>query len=178
MVKLLDNKYKILWLNDSAISNGWMHSSEDSDIKNQFNPETNNELLELLQDCVNSESTITKRNFKLIKPNEKHRIDDLTVSWSNTDNILIIDFGSQFTQLIARRVREEGVFCQILPYNKVSEYLNNNSPKGIILSGGPSSVLGIETPRIPKEIIEMGKPILVICYGQQVLVQQLGGKVI
>jgi GMP synthase (glutamine-hydrolysing) len=96
----------------------------------------------------------------------------------STDNILIIDFGSQFTQLIARRVREEGVFCQILPYNKVSEYLNNNSPKGIILSGGPSSVLGIETPRIPKEIIEMGKPILGICYGQQVLVQQLGGKVI
>ena len=90
-IVVLDNKYKILWLNDSAISNGWMYSSEDSDIKNQFNPETNNELLELLQDCVNSESTITKRNFKLVKPNEKHRIVDLTVSWSNTDNILIIE---------------------------------------------------------------------------------------
>src|SRR6056300_368784 len=96
----------------------------------------------------------------------------------NSDKILIIDFGSQFTQLIARRVREEGVFCQIVPYNKVSEYLNINTPKGIILSGGPSSVLGIETPRIQKEIIEMGKPILGICYGQQVLVQQLGGSVV
>jgi GMP synthase (glutamine-hydrolysing) len=96
----------------------------------------------------------------------------------STDNILIIDFGSQFTQLIARRVREEGVFCQILPYNKVVGYLNDNNPKGIILSGGPSSVLGIETPRIPKEIIEIGKPILGICYGQQVLVKQLGGEVV
>ena len=76
------------------------------------------------------------------------------------DNILIIDFGSQYTQLIARRVREEGVFCQIIPYNKVSKYIINNNPKGIILSGGPSSVLGIETPRISKEIIDMGKPIL------------------
>ena len=63
----------------------------------------------------------------------------------NSDNILIIDFGSQFTQLIARRVREEGVFCQIVPYNKVSEYLTTNTPKGIILSVGPSSVLGFET---------------------------------
>ena len=96
----------------------------------------------------------------------------------NSDNILIIDFGSQFTQLIARRVREEGVFCQIVPYNKVSEYLTINTPKGIILSGGPSSVLGIETPRIQKEIIEMRRPILGICYGQQVLVQQLGGSVV
>ena len=94
------------------------------------------------------------------------------------DNILIIDFGSQYTQLIARRVREEGVFCQIIPYNKVSKYIINNNPKGIILSGGPSSVLGIETPRISKEIINMGKPILGICYGQQVLVQQLGGTVV
>ena len=94
------------------------------------------------------------------------------------DNILIIDFGSQYTQLIARRVREEGVFCQIIPYNKVSKYIINNNPKGIILSGGPSSVLGIETPRISKEIIDMGKPILGICYGQQVLVQQLGGTVV
>ena len=94
------------------------------------------------------------------------------------DNILIIDFGSQYTQLIARRVREEGVFCQIIPYNKVSKYVMNNNPKGIILSGGPSSVLGIETPRISKEIIDMGKPILGICYGQQVLVQQLGGTVV
>ncbi len=106
-----------------------------------------------------------------------NKYKDIVKKFSN-DYILIIDFGSQFTQLIARRVREEGVFCQIVPYNKVNDYLNNSIPKGIILSGGPSSVLGIETPRIPKSIIEIGKPILGICYGQQVLVQQLGGKVV
>jgi len=86
-IVVLDDKYNILWLNDSAVSNGWIYSSEDQDIKNQFIPETNRELLDLLEDCLNSGSTITKRNFKLSKPNEKHRIVDLTVSWSNADSI-------------------------------------------------------------------------------------------
>jgi two-component system nitrogen regulation sensor histidine kinase GlnL len=90
-IVVLDDKYNILWLNDSAVSNGWIYSSEDQDIKNQFIPETNSELLDLLEDCLNSGSTITKRNFKLAKPNENHRIVDLTVSWSNADNILIIE---------------------------------------------------------------------------------------
>ena len=90
-IVVLDDKYNILWLNDSAISNGWIYSSLNQDIKNQFIPETNSELLDLLEDCLNSGSTITKRNFKLAKPNENHRIVDLTVSWSNADNILIIE---------------------------------------------------------------------------------------
>jgi GMP synthase (glutamine-hydrolysing) len=94
------------------------------------------------------------------------------------DNILIVDFGSQFTQLIARRVREEGVFCQIIPYNKVDEYLLKNQPKAIILSGGPSSVISIKTPRISENIINLDIPILGICYGQQVMVKQLGGEVV
>jgi len=90
-IVVLDDEFKILWLNDSAVSNGWIYSSDDSNIKNQFTSETNNELLELLQDCANSGNTITKRNFKLAKPNESHRIVDLTASWSDTDNILIIE---------------------------------------------------------------------------------------
>ena len=94
------------------------------------------------------------------------------------DNILRVDFGSQFTQLIARRVREEGVFCQIIPYNKVDEYLLKNQPKAIILSGGPSSVISIKTPRISENIINLHIPILGICYGQQVMVKQLGGEVV
>ena len=95
-----------------------------------------------------------------------------------SDSILVVDFGSQYTQLIARRVREEGVFCQILPYNKVKKYLENNDPNAIILSGGPASVLGNKTPEISDKIISSNKPILGICYGQQTLVKQLGGKVV
>jgi GMP synthase (glutamine-hydrolysing) len=106
------------------------------------------------------------------------KINNEMLNKFQSDNILIVDFGSQFTQLIARRVREEGVFCQIIPYNKVDEYLLNNQPKAIILSGGPSSVIGFETPRIPQNLINLDKPILGICYGQQVMVEQLGGQVI
>ena len=95
-----------------------------------------------------------------------------------SDGVLIVDFGSQFTQLIARRVREEGVFCQIISYNKVDQYLIDNEPKAIILSGGPSSVIGIKTPRISEKIINLDRPILGICYGQQVMVQQLGGSIV
>ena len=96
----------------------------------------------------------------------------------NSDGILVVDFGSQYTQLIARRVREEGVFCQIIPFNRVENYLLENEPNGIILSGGPASVLEEETPKISEKIITSKKPILGICYGQQTLVKQLGGKVV
>ena len=74
------------------------------------------------------------------------KINNEMLNKIQSNNILIVDFGSQFTQLIARRVREEAVFCQIVPYNKVNAYLLNNQPKAIILSGGPSSVIGIKTP--------------------------------
>ena len=94
------------------------------------------------------------------------------------DRILIIDFGSQVTQLIARRVREIGVYCEVHPFNKVTEAsIKAFAPKGIILSGGPASVLDIGTPKAPDEVFTMGLPVLGICYGQQTMVAQLGGKV-
>ena len=106
------------------------------------------------------------------------KINNKMLNKFQSDNILIVDFGSQYTQLVARRVREEAVFCQIIPYDKVDEYLLNNEPKAIILSGGPSSVIGIKTPRISEKIINLEVPILGICYGQQVMVKQLGGEVV
>ena len=94
-----------------------------------------------------------------------------------TDRILIIDFGSQVTQLIARRVRESGVYSEIVPFNKAAEMLESFNPAGIILSGGPSSVTGIESPRAPEKVFTMGVPVLGICYGEQLMCEQLGGKV-
>jgi len=94
------------------------------------------------------------------------------------DRILIIDFGSQVTQLIARRVRESGVYCEIHPFNRVSEAsIRAVAPKGVILSGGPASVTEIGTPRAPQGLFSMGLPVLGICYGQQTMVEQLGGRV-
>lgn len=93
--------------------------------------------------------------------------------------ILIIDFGSQVTQLIARRVRESKVYCEIHPYNKIDKsFLEKFAPEAIILSGGPSSVTERSSPRIGKEIFEFGVPILGICYGQQLICEMLGGKVL
>ena len=94
------------------------------------------------------------------------------------DRILIIDFGSQVTQLIARRVRESGVYSEVHPFNKVTEAsLKAYAPIGIILSGGPASVTGTDTPRAPDAVFKLGIPVLGICYGQQTMVAQLGGKV-
>ncbi|MAL80003.1 MAG: glutamine-hydrolyzing GMP synthase [Sneathiella sp.] len=93
------------------------------------------------------------------------------------NSILIIDFGSQVTQLIARRVREAGVYSEIIPFNNAAGRLKEFDPAGIILSGGPASVIGEATPRAPDEVFEMGVPVLGICYGQQTMVNQLGGKV-
>lgn len=94
------------------------------------------------------------------------------------DHILILDFGSQVTQLIARRLRENGVFCEIWPFNIASEdKITQFNPKGIILSGSPCSVLEENSPRIPEFIFDLGIPLLGICYGQQCMVHQLGGKV-
>ncbi len=94
-----------------------------------------------------------------------------------TDRILIIDFGSQVTQLIARRVRESGVYCEIVPFNNAEQALDSFGPKAIILSGGPASVTHADTPRAPEKVFEMGVPVLGICYGEQTLVSQLGGRV-
>ena len=93
------------------------------------------------------------------------------------NTILIIDFGSQFTQLIARRIRELKVFCEIIPFNNIDSYLKNKTPKGMILSGGPASVRSKMSPKISREILNKKIPILGICYGQQVLCHCLGGKI-
>ena len=94
------------------------------------------------------------------------------------DCVLIVDFGSQVTQLIARRLRELNVYCEIHPYQNIDEhFLNQLSPKAIILSGGPDSVNREGSPRAHPNIFELGVPLLGICYGQQVMMQQLGGEV-
>jgi len=94
-----------------------------------------------------------------------------------TDRILIVDFGSQVTQLIARRVRESGVYCEIHPFGKSAEAADRLAPKGIILSGGPDSVTAETSPRAPDSLFRRGVPVLGICYGQQTMCAQLGGTV-
>jgi GMP synthase (glutamine-hydrolysing) len=93
------------------------------------------------------------------------------------DSILIVDFGSQVTQLIARRLREAGVYCEIHPFQKAAEAFEKLAPKGVIFSGGPDSVTRAGSPLAPSAIFEANVPILAICYGQQTLATQLGGTV-
>ncbi len=93
------------------------------------------------------------------------------------DSILIIDFGSQVTQLIARRLRETGVYCEIHPFNRADEAYKAMRPKGVIFSGGPASVTEEGSPRAPQAVLDANVPILAICYGQQTLALQMGGKV-
>lgn len=95
----------------------------------------------------------------------------------HAQKILILDFGSQYTQLIARRVREIGVYCEIRAYDMSNEEIQAFAPKGIILSGGPESVTGTDTPRAPSIVFELDVPVLGICYGMQTMSQQLGGTV-
>ncbi len=100
------------------------------------------------------------------------------MSTSDHDRLLIIDFGSQVTQLIARRLRELNVYCEIHPFNLVDDsFLDTFKPKAVILSGGPSSVFAQGAPMPPATVFELGVPILGICYGQQVMMHCLGGKV-
>src|ERR1700680_2330342 len=93
------------------------------------------------------------------------------------DKILILDFGSQVTQLIARRVRENGVYCEIHPYTASEEAIRAFAPRGIILSGGPAAVTLASTPRAPDIVFRAGIPVLAICYGMQTMCAQLGGRV-
>ncbi|HEB54830.1 MAG TPA: glutamine-hydrolyzing GMP synthase [Gammaproteobacteria bacterium] len=99
----------------------------------------------------------------------------------NTDihahRILILDFGSQYTQLIARRVREAGVYCELVPCDLDEAEIRDFKPSAIILSGGPESVTGDDTPRAPTLVFELGVPVLGICYGMQTMAAQLGGRV-
>ncbi len=93
------------------------------------------------------------------------------------DKILIVDFGSQVTQLIARRVREEGVYSEIVPFQSAEKAFREMKPKAVILSGGPASVTEMDTPRAPQGVFEAGVPVLGICYGEQTMASQLGGLV-
>jgi GMP synthase (glutamine-hydrolysing) len=93
------------------------------------------------------------------------------------DRILILDFGAQYSQLIARRVREAHVYCELHPHDVSDEFVRRFAPRGIILSGGPASVYEAETPRAPSAVWELGVPVLGICYGMQTMAAQLGGKV-
>ncbi|CAN0065669.1 unnamed protein product [Phaeothamnion confervicola] len=91
--------------------------------------------------------------------------------------ILILDFGAQYTQLIARRVREASVYCELHPHDVTDSFVREFAPSGIILSGGPASVWEGGTPRAPQSVFELGVPVLGICYGMQTMAEQLGGKV-
>ena len=96
---------------------------------------------------------------------------------AHPDSVLIVDFGSQVTQLIARRVRESGVYCEIVPFQSAEEGFHRLKPKAIILSGSPASTLDEGSPRAPQVLFDSGLPIFGICYGQQTMCAQLGGKV-
>ena len=93
------------------------------------------------------------------------------------DKVLVVDFGSQVTQLIARRVREEGVYCEIVPFQSAERAFTDMKPKAVILSGGPASVLDVNAPFAPEAIFQAGIPVLGICYGEQTMAKQLGGTV-
>jgi GMP synthase (glutamine-hydrolysing) len=100
-----------------------------------------------------------------------------TPSTIHADRILILDFGSQYTQLIARRVREAGVYCELHPWDMDAEHIRGFGAKGVILSGGPESVHDEATPRADDALFELGVPLLGICYGMQTMAAQLGGRV-
>ena len=102
----------------------------------------------------------------------------LSLSNKKIDTILVLDFGSQYTQLIARRVRESNVYSEILPWDIAESKIAELKPKGVILSGGPNSVTETFTPRAPQIVFDLGIPILGICYGMQTLAEQMGGHVI
>ena len=101
----------------------------------------------------------------------------LDIKNKNIDTILVLDFGSQYTQLIARRIRESDVYSEILPWDVDIKKIKDINPKGIILSGGPESVTDLHTPRAPKIVFDLKVPILGICYGMQTLAEQMGGQV-
>lgn len=96
----------------------------------------------------------------------------------NRQMIVILDFGSQYSELIARRIRETQVYSEVLSYRTTAEQLKQLNPKGIIFSGGPSSVYDDRAPECDPQIWHLGIPVLGVCYGMQLMVKQLGGKVL
>ena len=96
----------------------------------------------------------------------------------NQEKVIVIDFGGQYNQLVARRVRECNVYCEIYSYKIELEKIKEMNPKGIILTGGPNSCYEEDSPSYQKELFELGIPVLGICYGAQLMMHKLGGKVI
>src|SRR3954463_4879109 len=96
---------------------------------------------------------------------------------TGTDEVLVLDFGGQYSQLIARRVRECGVFSELLPHSIAVEEIKRRQPRGLILSGGPASVYAEGAPALRDELLGLGIPVLGICYGMQAMVLNLGGRV-
>src|SRR3954464_7998244 len=96
---------------------------------------------------------------------------------TKTDEVLVLDFGGQYSQLIARRVRECGVFSELLPHTVDVEDIKRRQPRGLILSGGPASVYSEGAPKLRGELLELGIPVLGICYGMQAMALELGGRV-
>ena len=103
---------------------------------------------------------------------------NLSLDKKNIDTVLVLDFGSQYTQLIARRVRELGVYCEIYHHKSSIKSIKDFDPKGIILSGGPETVKQKGSPKVPDQLFNLGIPVLGICYGMQTLAEQMGGQVI
>ena len=93
------------------------------------------------------------------------------------ETIVIVDFGGQYNQLIARRVRENNVYSEVVPYKKALAVIKETNPRGIIFTGGPASVYEAGAPSIEKEVFELGIPLLGICYGAQLMAYELGGEV-
>src|SRR5947207_12361860 len=94
-----------------------------------------------------------------------------------SDEVLVLDFGGQYSQLIARRVREQGVFSELLPHTVSLDEIRRRAPRGLILSGGPASVYADGAPRLRGELLELGIPVLGICYGMQAIALELGGRI-
>src|SRR6478736_264080 len=94
-----------------------------------------------------------------------------------TDEVVVLDYGGQYSQLIARRVRECGVFSELLPHHVGAAEVARRRPKGLILSGGPASVYAEDAPKLERELLDLGIPVLGICYGMQLLTRELGGEV-
>ena len=95
----------------------------------------------------------------------------------NQETIVVVDFGGQYNQLIARRVRENNVYCEVYPYSKALAKIKEIQPKGIIFTGGPNSAYEANAPKMDAEVFELGIPVLGLCYGMQLMAQSLGGNV-
>src|SRR6185312_201397 len=94
-----------------------------------------------------------------------------------SEEVLVLDFGGQYSQLIARRIRECGVFSELLPHDTPIDEIRDRAPRGLVLSGGPASVYADGAPKLRKDLLELGIPVLGICYGMQLMVHELGGRV-